>query len=246
MAFQKFAPLMNIEYTLRVVSLEGTPKQSQFGKDQVMLRVHVDAPQGSAMSDASWYTYPWIVERLQKAGVQAGQPFRFATMQNGNKSELRISTNSRALPSSDELEETDLTRKMRESTAIAQQRRQQQPDALARVFADDAEPTVSSRTVVPMPSRPAVPATPAAAAQAVHTLASHALAGCMIAAIDATHTAIAYAAKKGVPFNPTSQDIQGLASTLFISMSKMGGGLHAMAPSNEQQQLVNGGSKWPQ
>lgn len=224
MAFQKFSPLMNIEYTLRLASVEGTQKKSQFGKDQVLLRVDVIAPADKAMSDASWYSYPWIVERLQKAGVRANEPFRFCTAQNGNKSELRIVATSNTPPESDEIEETDLTRKMRESTEIAKRQ----------------TPTLAPQShVVTMPKPPAGGPT-------VHTLASQALAGCLIAAIDATVTAAAYADKKGVSFAPTAETIQDLASTLFINLSKMGGGLQAMAPNPEQQQLVNGGTKWAQ
>jgi hypothetical protein len=232
MAFQKFSPLMNIEYTLRLASVEGTPKQSQFGKDQVLLRVDVIAPADKAMEDASWYSYPWIVERMQKAGVRAGDPFQFCSAQNGNKSELRISVKGVAARPSEaprmtweELEgETDLTRKLKESTAMVQQQRQSAP------------------AVVPMPSR----TSPAPTGPTIHTLASQALAGCLIAAIDACASGEAYANKKGVNFKATPEVVQDLASTLFINLSKMGGGLQAMAPNPEQQQLVNGGTKWAQ
>jgi hypothetical protein len=238
MAFQKFAPLMNIEYTLRLASVEGTPKQSQFGKDQVLLRVDVLAPADKAITDASWYSYPWIVEKLQRAGVRAGEPFSFCSAQNGNKNELRIkasggqprpatpATTDGAPPVSwdDLTDESGLTQDLAASVAMVRRQRATAP------------------AVVPMAARPA----PGAPGPTIHTLASQALAGCLIAAIDASASAIAYAKKKGVPFEPTSQDIQGLASTLFINLSKMGGGLAAMSPNAEQQQLVNGGTKWAQ
>lgn len=220
MAFEKFKPLMNIRYTLRVADLVGEPAPTSIpgGKDQVKLRVDVLAPTERAMSGASWYTYDWVIERLRRAGVQPGVEFDFLPeQQGGNKAEMRIFAG--AVSDATEIPESDLERQL--------------PESRERAL---AQRTVTPGRVTEMPKT----------APVQHTLASQALAGCLIAAIDATSSAIAYASKKGVAFNPTSEDIQGLASTLFIQMSKMGGGLNAMAPSAEQQQFVNGGTKWPQ
>ncbi|TAL08385.1 MAG: hypothetical protein EPO02_12950 [Nitrospirae bacterium] len=217
MASTKFKPLINVTYTLKLSSFEGRPVESQFGKDQVLLRADVIAPAEAAGADLPWYTYPWVPERVQRAGIRAGEVFTLCVAQQPgtSKPDLRVAKAADATG----IPESDLERDLRRS--IAQKQREPQQSA----------------NVVAMPARPTT-------APTVQTLASQALAGCLIAALDATAAARDYAAKHGLVFDATSEDIQGLASTLFIQISRMGAGFTAMsAPGEQQQQLVNGGMK---
>lgn len=61
------------------------------------------------------------------------------------------------------------------------------------------------------------------AAPVIHTKASAAMAGALIASIDAWRTAMEYAASKGFALTPTSEDVRTVANTLVINAQRAGG-----------------------